>query len=296
MKKFALIGVAGYIAPRHLRAIKENGCQLIAAYDPFDAVGVLDSYFPNAHFFTEFERFDRFIDKQRLQGNPIDFLSVCSPNYLHDAHIRYGLRNGLDVICEKPIVLNPWNVDAIMDMQSETNKKVFPILQLRLHPAIKALREKIQKNNSEFYKINLQYITPRGKWYHHSWKGDMSKSGGIATNIGIHFFDMLIWFFGTVRSVNTTEHSQQTARGKLSFDKAEVDWVLSIDANMLPQEYKNQQTLRHLTINDEAIDFTEGFTDLHTESYREILNGKGFDVAETRSAIQLVHNIRNFPN
>jgi UDP-N-acetyl-2-amino-2-deoxyglucuronate dehydrogenase len=296
MKNFALIGAGGYVAPRHMKAIKETGNNLIAALDRHDSVGVLDNYFPEADFFIEFERFDRHIEKLKRQGIHTDFVTVCSPNYLHDAHIRFGLRVGADVICEKPLVLNPWNVDALMEIEKETGKKIFTILQLRLHPAIIALKEKIAKaSQDKRHDVKLRYITSRGHWYHISWKGDVQKSGGIATNIGIHFFDMLIWIFGDVVSNEVAQHSDSTACGKLGLEKANVDWFLSIDGNTLPEEAKGvgKRTFRSLTIDGEEFEFSDGFTELHTRSYEEILKGKGFLVAETKKSIQLVHEIRN---
>ena len=296
MKNFALIGAGGYVAPRHMKAIKDTGNNLIAALDRNDSVGVLDNYFPEADFFIEFERFDRHIEKLKRQGIHTDFVTVCSPNYLHDAHIRFGLRVGADVICEKPLVLNPWNVDALMEIEKETGKNIFTILQLRLHPAIIALKEKIENTPAQKkHDVKLRYITSRGHWYHISWKGDVQKSGGIATNIGIHFFDMLIWIFGDVQSSEVTQHTDSTACGKLSLEKANVDWFLSIDASTLPEEAKSlgKRTFRSLTIDGEEFEFSEGFTELHTRSYEEILKGNGFSVSETRKSIQLVHEIRN---
>jgi len=224
MKNFALIGAGGYIAPRHMKAIKDTGNNLVAALDKNDSVGILDSYFPDADFFTEFERFDRHLEKLKRQGKKIDYVSVCSPNYLHDAHIRFGLRIGADVICEKPIVLNPWNIDALEEIEKETGGRVFTILQLRLHPAIIALKQKIDAAPpGKKYTVDLKYITSRGHWYHTSWKGDITKSGGIATNIGVHFFDMLMWVFGEAKENNVTQHTTTTASGKLELDKATVN-------------------------------------------------------------------------
>lgn len=295
MKNFALIGAGGYIASRHMKAIKDTGNNLIAALDKHDSVGILDSYFPEADFFTEFERFDRHLEKLKRQGIKTDFVSVCSPNYLHDAHIRFGLRIGADVICEKPVVLNPWNIESLMEIEKETGGKVFTILQLRLHPAIIALKEKIDaappgKKN----QVDLQYITSRGHWYHASWKGDVQKSGGIATNIGVHFFDMLMWIFGDVKENIVEKHTAVTASGKLELEKASVNWMLSIDAETLPETAKlaNKRTFRSLRINDEAFEFSDGFTELHTQSYNDILSGKGFRLSETRKAIDLVSQIR----
>lgn len=296
MKNFSLIGAGGYIASRHMKAIKDTGHNLIAALDKHDSVGILDSYFPDADFFTEFERFDRHIEKIKRQGIKTDFVSVCSPNYLHDAHIRFGLRIGANVICEKPVVLNPWNIESLMEIEKETGGQVFTILQLRLHPAIIALKEKIDaappgKKN----QVDLQYITSRGHWYHASWKGDIQKSGGIATNIGVHFFDMLMWIFGDVKDNIVEKHTAVTASGKLELEKASVNWMLSIDADTLPETAKlaNKRTFRSLKINDEAFEFSDGFTELHTQSYNDILRGKGFRLSETRKAIDLVSQIRN---
>ena len=296
MRNFALIGAGGYIAPRHMKAVKDTGNNLIAALDKHDSVGILDSYFPQAEFFVEFERFDRHIEKLRRMGINTDFVSVCSPNYLHDAHIRFGLRVGANVICEKPLVLNPWNIDGLAEIEKETGRKIFTILQLRLHPAIVALRERVQKNfTGKKYEIDLKYITSRGHWYHISWKGDPQKSGGIATNIGIHFFDMLMWIFGDVQASKVHQHTAETASGTLELEKANVNWFLSIDANTLPDEIKQagKRTFRSLTINNEEFEFSEGFTELHTRSYEEILNGNGFPIEETRKSIELVHAIRN---
>ncbi|MGB4845490.1 MAG: Gfo/Idh/MocA family oxidoreductase [Ferruginibacter sp.] len=295
MKNFALIGAGGYVAPRHMKAIRDTGNILTAALDKNDSVGILDSYFPNAHFFTEFERFDRHLEKQKRLGNQIDFVSVCSPNYLHDAHIRFGLRIGANVICEKPIVLNPWNIDALAEIENETGNKVFTILQLRLHPSIIALKQKIDTAApGKKYNINLQYITSRGNWYHASWKGDMQKSGGIATNIGVHFFDMLLWIFGGVKQNTITQHDRTTAAGELELENANVNWMLSIDASTLPADVKmaGKGTFRSLTIDGEAFEFSDGFADLHTQSYAGIIAGNGFRLTDTKAAIQLVHDIR----
>jgi UDP-N-acetyl-2-amino-2-deoxyglucuronate dehydrogenase len=299
MKRFALIGAAGYIAPRHMKAIKDTGNVLVAAYDPYDGVGIMDSNFPDADFFTEFERFDRHIDKLRREGNPIDIISICSPNYLHDAHIRFALKSGCDVICEKPLVLNPWNVDALMDIEKETGKKAYTILQLRLHPSIIALREKVLNSSSDKrFKVSLKYMTSRGKWYHHSWKGDISKSGGIATNIGVHFFDMLTWIFGDIIENKVDIHNEDTASGFLKLEKADVDWFLSIDYNQIPDDIKLQgkRTYRTLQMEGEEIEFSDGFTELHTDSYKAILEGNGFPISVSKKAIEIVHGIRNIIN
>lgn len=295
MKRFALIGAAGYIAPRHLKAIKDTGNILVAAFDPYDGVGIMDSHFPDADFFTEFERFDRHIDKLRREGNPIDIISICSPNYLHDAHIRFGLKNGCDVICEKPLVLNPWNVDALMEIEKETGKNAYTILQLRLHPNIIALRERVMNSPKDrIFEVDLKYITSRGKWYHHSWKGDIDKSGGIATNIGVHFFDMLTWIFGDVVENKVSIHTKDTAAGFLHLERAKINWFLSIDYNEVPEDVKLQgkRTYRTLTMEGEEIEFSDGFTELHTDSYREILAGRGFPISVSKKAIEIVHGIR----
>jgi UDP-N-acetyl-2-amino-2-deoxyglucuronate dehydrogenase len=237
------------------------------------------------------------LEKQKRLGTKTDFVSVCSPNYLHDAHIRFGLRIGADVICEKPIVLNPWNIDALLQIEKETGKNIYTILQLRLHPAIIALREKVAAAPAnKRYAVNLQYITSRGNWYHTSWKGDLQKSGGIATNIGVHFFDMLMWIFGSVKENNVTMHTTDTAKGNLVLEKANINWMLSIDAGTLPYDIKaaGKRTYRILSIDGDEFEFSDGFTELHTKSYEEIIAGKGFSIAETKPAIQLVHDIRNF--
>lgn len=296
MKNFALIGAGGYIAPRHMKAIKDTGNNLLAALDRHDSVGILDSYFPEADFFTEFERFDRHLEKKKRQGIKTDFVSVCSPNYLHDAHIRFGLRMGASVICEKPVVLNPWNIEPLLELERETGNNIYTILQLRLHPAIMALKQKIDSAPAgKRYAITLKYITSRGHWYHTSWKGDLTKSGGIATNIGVHFFDMLIWIFGAVKENAVTSHSAETASGNLVLEKANINWMLSIDAGTLPADVKTagKRTYRTLSIDGEEFEFSEGFTELHTRSYEEILAGRGFPISETMAAIQLVHDIRN---
>jgi UDP-N-acetyl-2-amino-2-deoxyglucuronate dehydrogenase len=295
MKRFALIGAAGYIAPRHMKAIKDTGNQLVAAFDPYDGVGVMDSHFPDADFFTEFERFDRHIDKLRREGNPIDYISICSPNYLHDAHIRFGLRSGCDVICEKPLVLNPWNVDALQEIEKETGKKVNTILQLRLHDGIIALREKVLNGpKDKIYDVSLEYMTSRGKWYHNSWKGDLNKSGGIATNIGVHFFDMLTWVFGDVIENVVHEHNSDTASGFLLLERAQVKWFLSIDYSKIPEDVKltGKRTYRTLKMEGDEIEFSDGFTELHTKSYRNIIDGKGFDLMSNKRAIGIVSAIR----
>lgn len=296
MKNFVLIGAAGYIAPKHMKAIKETGNNLLAALDKHDSAGILDTYFPDTHFFTEFERFDRHCEKLRREGVKIDYVSVCSPNYLHDAHIRFGFRIGADVICEKPVVLNPWNVDALLEIEKETGKNVYSILQLRLLPAIKALKKRIQDQPSaQKYRISLQYVSARGHWYLNSWKGDVQKSGGITTNIGLHFFDMLLWLFGDVQALSVNEMSPIRASGKIELERANINWKLSISEKDLPaaEKVKGNKTFRSLTIDGEDIDFSNGFEQLHTKSYEEVLAGRGIRLAETKKSIQLVHDIRN---
>ena len=340
MKNFALIGAAGYIAPRHLKAIKETGNNLLAALDPFDSVGIMDSYFPDAAFFTEPERFDRHLDKLRRSGNGhIDYVSICSPNYLHDAHIRMALRNGAHAICEKPIVLNPWNVDALQEIEKESGRNIFTILQLRHHPAIISLKEKVeaelhqqinkstpqqinestnqqinkstnqQINEStnqqinKSYDIDLTYITSRGAWYHRSWKGDVEKSGGVATNIGVHFFDMLTWIFGPATENTVHVREADHAAGFLQLEHARVRWFLSINRNDIAKVYSkqinkstNQQalsTFRSITVDGEEVEFSEGFTDLHTVSYKKIIEGTGYGLEHARPSIEIVQNIRN---
>lgn len=294
-KKFALIGAAGYIAPRHMKAIKDTGNTIIAALDKFDSVGILDSYFPQADFFTEFERFDRHIEKLRLTNNPIDYVSVCSPNYLHDSHIRFGLRNHSDVICEKPLVLNPWNLDSLSNMEKEFDKKIFNILQLRLHPAITSLKKKIEEGPTDkVYDVDLTYITSRGNWYYTSWKGDIQKSGGIATNIGVHFFDMLTWIFGALKKNIVHIHEHDRAAGFLEFENARVRWFLSINYDNIPNDVKEagKRTFRSLSVDGDSFEFSDGFTELHTQSYKDILSGNGFSLMEARTAIEIVHEIR----
>lgn len=294
---FGLIGAGGYIAPRHMKAIKETGNNLVAALDRYDGVGIMDSYFPEADFFTEPERFDRHLDKLRRKGEgfKIDYVSICSPNYLHDAHMRLALRNDAFAICEKPLVLNPWNLDALAELERETGKRIFTILQLRLHPAIIALREKIQASPADQkFDVKLKYITSRGKWYHISWKGDIAHSGGIATNIGIHFFDMLTWIFGELEQNEVSLHEDDQAAGILKLKKANVEWHLSINADHLPQQAKEtgKRTYRSITVNGEEVEFSEGFTDLHTRSYEKILAGEGFGIEDARRSIEIAQGIR----
>lgn len=295
-KNFALIGAAGFIAPRHLKAIKETKNNLVAALDKFDSVGIIDSFFPNADFFVEFERFDRHIDKLRRAGTKVDYVSICSPNYLHDSHIRFALRNQADAICEKPLVLNPWNIDGLVEMEKETGKRVYNILQLRLHQSIIDLKERIEKGpKDKIYDVDLTYITSRGNWYHTSWKGDVAKSGGVATNIGVHFFDMLAWIFGPIKGNLVHVLNADKAAGYLELEKARVRWFLSIDYNDIPEEIraKGQRTFRSITVDNSEFEFSEGFTDLHTKTYESILSGNGFGLLEAKNAIETVFTIRN---
>ncbi|MEI6276517.1 MAG: Gfo/Idh/MocA family oxidoreductase [Prolixibacteraceae bacterium] len=296
MLNFALIGASGFIAPRHLKAIKETGNRLVAALDPFDSVGILDSYFPDCHFFTEFERFE--CHAESLKGTPqqIDYVVVCSPNYLHDAHVRFGLRIGANVICEKPLVLDPGNIAPLEKLEKATGKSVFNIFQLRLHPAIIALKKRVELSPSDkIYDLDLTYITSRGNWYFTSWKGDVSKSGGLATNIGVHFYDMLSWVFGEVKENTVHLSTGDCVAGFLEFDKARVRYFLSINVDTLPAELKvyGKRTYRSMEMDGEEIEFSDGFTDLHTESYRHILSGQGYRPEDARRSIQIVHQIRN---
>ncbi|HRR49499.1 MAG TPA: Gfo/Idh/MocA family oxidoreductase [Bacteroidales bacterium] len=307
MKNFALIGAAGYVAPRHMKAIKDTGNNLIAAYDINDSVGIVDSYFPKCAFFKQYELFERHLSKKRAFSNTgdlekdypkgkLDYVSICTPNYLHDAHIRFGLREGADVICEKPIVLNPWNIDALEFAEKETGHKIYNILQLRLHDAIIALKKRVDEGpKDKIYDVDLTYITSRGNWYYTSWKGDPRKSGGVATNIGVHFYDMLGWIFGDVKQNIVHISSHDRVAGYLEFDKAKVRYFLSINVNTLPNEIREsgKRTYRSLTMEGEEVEFSEGFTELHTASYRHILEGKGFGLEDARKCIQIVHDIRN---
>lgn len=298
MKRFALIGAAGYIAPRHMIAIHETGNALVAALDPNDSVGIIDSHFPEADFFTEFERFDRHIDKLRREKNNVDYVSICSPNYLHDSHMRFALRAGADAICEKPLVLNPWNIDGLQEIEADTGRKVNTILQLRVHPAIVALREQVKAAAKDSkHEVDLTYITSRGNWYLQSWKGDDKKSGGIATNIGVHFFDMLHFIFGTLQENRVHLNEPTRAAGYLEYKRARVRWFLSSDINDVPQTAREQgqRTYRSITVDGEEIEFSGGFTDLHNRSYEEILAGRGFGLEENRVAIETVSHIRSAP-
>lgn len=293
---FGLIGVAGYIAVRHLRAIKDTGNNLLASLDRFDSVGIIDSFFPESDFFVEFERFDRHFEKLKRTGTMIDYVSICSPNYLHDAHIRFALRHKADAICEKPVVLNPWNIDALQEIEQETGKKVYTVLQLRHHPAIIDLRDKILNGpKDKIYDIDLTYITSRGNWYYISWKGDIQKSGGVATNIGVHFFDMLGWIFGKTRSSTVHLLEFNKAAGYLELDNARVRWFLSLDENDLPQAAKSQgkRTSRSITVDGKAFEFSEGFTELHNTTYKEIIAGRGYGLEASRQSVETVYSIRN---
>lgn len=294
MKNFAVIGVGGYVAPRHLRAIKETGNRVLAALDPSDSVGVIDSYFPDSSFFTEFERFDRHLYKLRKSDDKIDFITICSPNYLHDAHIRFGLRSDCEVICEKPLVINPWNLDGIEELERETGRRMNAILQLRVHPSVIALRKKVAglDNSASKAEIELTYITPRGKWYDISWKGQEEKSGGVVTNIGVHFFDMLGWVFGDLERVELHHRARHSAAGMLEYKNAVVKWYLSTDGNDLDLLGRDRTPFRSLTIDGVEFDFSGGFNDLHTLSYQEILEGRGFGVADSRQSIETVYKIR----
>ena len=297
MKNFALIGASGYIAPRHLKAIKDTDNELLAALDRFDSVGIMDSYFPNADFFVEPERFDRHLEKLKYdKGIELDYVSICTPNYLHDSHIRMALRRGADAICEKPLVLNPWNLDALQKMEQESGQRVWNILQLRLHESIVELKKKVETaHKDKIFDIDLTYLTSRGNWYYTSWKGDVSKSGGVASNIGVHFYDMLSWIFGAVKKNITHVHTHDRAAGFLEFEKARVRWFLSINYDLLPKEIKQkgQRTFRSITIEGEELEFSGGFTDLHTKVYQGVLDGKGYGLEDTRQAIEIVNDIRN---
>lgn len=298
MKNFAIIGVGGYIAPRHLQAIRDSGNRLVAALDKNDSVGILDRYFGDVPFFVEFERFDRYAEKLRRLSDDqkIHYVSICTPNYLHDAHIRFALRIGADAICEKPLVLNPWNLDALKELEQETGRRIFNILQLRLHPAIIALKERVAAlPPNEKLDIDLTYITSRGKWYYVSWKGDLEKSGGIATNIGIHFFDMLVWIFGDVKFLQIHHKDERKIGGYLELSRANVRWFLSLDVGDAPKDtrYAGKSTYRSLTMNGEEIEFSDGFTDLHTMVYQDILSSGGFGLEDARASINLAYQIRH---
>lgn len=295
VKKFALIGASGFVAPRHVRAIKDTGNDLVAATDPHDNVGFLDDYYPEAAFFTEFERFDRYMDKLRGRSVGVDYISVCSPNYLHDTHIKSALRWDADAICEKPLVLNPWNIDVLKKVEEESGRKIWNILQLRSHPSIIALKNKVNKSAPEkVFDVDLTYIVARGFWYYASWKGQEERSGGIATNIGIHFYDMLSWVFGDLKQNTVHVHTHDRASGYLEFEKARVRWFLSINHDVLPNEIKakSQRSFRSITIEGEELEFSGGFTNLHTKVYEDILAGDGYGIEDARKAIEIVHSVR----
>jgi len=298
MKNFAFTGVAGYIAPRHLLAIKETGNRLLAAVDPHDSVGILDKFFPGTSFFTEFERFERHLELLRRGPsiNQIDYVTICSPNYLHDAHMRLALRIGADAICEKPLVINPWNLDALQVLEEESGCRINTVLQLRLLPSFIKLKESLKKSKHK-KNVVLTYITSRGNWYNYSWKGMEEKSGGIATNIGIHFFDLLIWLFGNVQNFEVHLNNKKRASGFIELENAYVQWFLSIDMNDLPpgELEKKHPTFRSITIDGEEIEFSDGFTELHTRVYEELLAGKGFRINDSRPSIELVYKIRKSP-
>jgi UDP-N-acetyl-2-amino-2-deoxyglucuronate dehydrogenase len=295
-KNFAITGVAGYIAPRHLKAIHDTGQRLVAATDPHDAVGILDRFAFDVRFFTEFERFDRHLEKLRrgAAGSRVDYLTICSPNYLHDAHIRLALRIGADAICEKPLVINPWNLDALEELEAESGRRVYTILQLRVHPQLVALRDRLSAEKGKRHLVRLTYITARGGWYHVSWKGRPDRSGGIVTNIGIHFFDLLVWLFGPVRRSDVHLREEQRAAGILELDRADVQWFLSTDATDLPfaPQPGAKSTFRSITVDGEEVEFSEGFTDLHTRVYEEVLAGRGFGIADARPSVELTSRIR----
>jgi UDP-N-acetyl-2-amino-2-deoxyglucuronate dehydrogenase len=298
VKNFALTGVAGYVAPRHLKAIKDTGNHLIAATDPHDAVGVLDRYSFDVRFFTEFERFDRHLDKLRRAGEAdrAHYVSICSPNYLHDAHIRLALRIGAHAICEKPLVINPWNLDALQELEHETGGRVNTVLQLRLHPELMALRARLRAEpGAPHHDVCLTYVTARGRWYDQSWKGSDERSGGIVTNIGIHFFDLLVWLFGPVQACEVHVRDARRIGGYLELDRACVRWFLSTDLADLPftAEPGVKTTFRSITVDGNEVEFSEGFADLHTRVYEEVLAGRGFGIEESRPAIELSHRIRH---
>lgn len=299
VKNFAVTGVGGYIAPRHLKAIRDTGSRIVAAVDPKDSVGVLDQYSFDARFFTEFERFDRHLEKLRRAGDEsrVHYVSVCSPNYLHDAHCRLALRIGADAICEKPLVINPWNLDALEELEAETGSRIFTVLQLRVHPKLLALREKLLSSRGATHDVELTYITARGPWYHVSWKGSDAKSGGVATNIGIHFFDMLQWLFGEAGDCRVHRSDERRASGFLELERARVRWYLSVERTDLPPSAiaAGRTTYRSILVDGDEIEFTDGFADLHTRVYEETLAGRGFGISHARPSIELVHRIRNTP-
>jgi UDP-N-acetyl-2-amino-2-deoxyglucuronate dehydrogenase len=295
MKRFALIGSAGYIADRHMKAIKETGNELVCALDKYDVMGKMDSWFPDAEFFLEIENLDKYMDDIRREGKPVDYVSICTPNYMHPSHIRFALRNGAHAICEKPLVVYPNDMHIIKDIEAETGKRVYTILQLRYHPAIVALKKEIEVGGNRMYDIDLSYITTRGKWYLKSWKGDISKSGGVATNIGIHFFDMITWIFGRVKENIVHQYTPDKAAGFLQLEKARVRWFLSLDYHDLPiaATEKGMRTYRSITVDGKEIEFSGGFTDLHTVTYQNILQGNGYGIDDARESIELTDYVRN---
>ena len=296
MKNFALTGLAGYVAPRHLQAIRDTGNRLVAAVDPHDSVGVVDGYFPEAAFFTEFERFDRHLEKLRRGPRPgrVDVVSVCSPNHLHDAHVRLALRVGADALCEKPLVLNPWNLDALAELEGETGRRVWTVLQLRVHPALVALKRRVETGPRRRRRVRLTYVTSRGRWYRYSWKGDPEKSGGVATNVGVHFFDVLQWLFGGVEGHAVHVHEPRRAAGALRLSDADVEWFLSLDPDDLPDGLPDgQATYRSVRVDGEEVEFSGGFRDLHTRVYEATLAGHGLGIEAARPAVELAHAIRH---
>ena len=298
MKNFAITGVAGFVAPRHLKAISDTGHRLVAAVDPHDAVGVLDRYWFDVRFFTEFERFDRHLEKLRRtsEQDRVHYMSICSPNYLHDAHIRLALRVGAHAICEKPLVINPWNLDALQDLESESGVRINTVLQLRLHPAVMAFRESLAREPVRRHQVTLSYITSRGRWYDVSWKGSPERSGGIVTNIGIHFFDLLLWLFGRVQSSEVHLREAKRASGSLQLERADVRWFLSTEAADLPfTPTLGSTTFRSMVVDGTQFEFSDGFTDLHTRVYEQVLAGHGYGIEDSRPSIELTHQIRHAP-
>jgi len=296
MQNFALTGVAGYVAPRHLKAIRETGNRLVAALDPFDSVGILDSFFPDCTFFTEYERFDRYLEKLKRgeKENQVRWLSICSPNHLHDAHVRTALRVGADALCEKPLVIRPWNLDALAEIEAETGRRVWTVLQLRVHPAIVSLKQELGSQlGSTKHRVDLTYITSRGQWYARSWKGVPHKSGGVATNIGVHFFDMLVWLFGPLEHIEIHVSNERTCSGVMELANASVSWFLSVDSLYIPKELQkqDQRTYRSIRIDDQEIEFSDGFSDLHTKIYERTLTGRGFGIEDARPSLEIVHKI-----
>jgi len=298
MHNFALVGAAGFVAPRHMKAIRDTGNRLVAAVDPHDSVGVLDAHFPDARFFTEIERFDRHIEKLRRDDpeSAVDYVSVCSPNYLHDAHVRLALRVGAHAICEKPLVINPWNLDQLKQIEDEHQRQIYTVLQLRLHPQLIELKKKIElESAADKHDVSLAYITRRGQWYDASWKGEIARSGGVSMNIGIHFFDMLMWLYGKVEGTEVHLREERRMAGWIELERARVRWFLSIDERDLPATVREKGGFAHrsITADGREIDMSEGFGDLHTRVYEDILAGGGYGLDDARPAIDLVYHIRN---